>query len=397
MKKHSPYLAGIAILFLFLFAESPAAEQINDDIRSELDKIHNAIKSAEERVLNIRVDSECWREKWDPNNGKWTKDSKEYISCTSWFDGVPKSKTRVDVHKEILKWVDGAAPYAEDVYSLGFDGQSGRKVHHRSGPINETFEMREAYITPESSKVLYSPWFNVATGARFSLFLHNNSSGVWMSDYFEVPDTGVVNPRFELKHEKFEGVECVKYGTGFHPGVGEQAYWFDPTRGYALIGTKHVNIRNDGTEWLIELIKVRELREVSKGIWWPTKATAEGEDPRTGELFRSVYQASNVVINDPAFDEEVFTVPIPSGYYVEDQTSNVSYGSGLDSVDEREHKGEDALSEMSDPNSKSESGALQNTEQVRHEKRSPILYFAIGIGVVLTVLCPVLLKKRMKQ
>ena len=422
MKKNLLYVAGITIVFLFLSANSLSTAQISEDILSELDKIHDAIRSAEKGLFNIKVDSECWREKWDPDNNEWIKDTEVSMACTSWFNGLPKSKTRVDVHKEILKWVDGDAPYAEDVYSLGFDGQSARKVHHRSGPINKTFEMREAYITSEPSKDLYSPWFNVATGARFSLFLHNNSSGALMSDYFKVPDDGVVNARLEITHEKFEGIECVKYGSGHHPGVGEQAYWFDPARGYALIGTKHVNIRQDGTEWLIESIKVRELKEVSKGVWWPTKATVEGEDPNSGKLIRSVYQASNVVINDPAFNEEIFTVPIPSGYYVEDQINNISYKSGLDpeqlldvldetvekslnvgdaelssdSVDEEEHKKENELSQISDPNSKSEVRALQDNEQQPHRRQSFVLYLAIGIGVVLAVLCLILLKRKNK-
>ena len=372
MKKNSLYVAGITILSLFLFANSLVIGQITEEMRSEIGKIHDVIRSEEKRVLNIKVDSECWKEKWDPENNKWVKATEQYMSCTSWFNGLPKSKTRIDVHKEILKWVDGDAPYAEDVYSMGFNGQSARKVHHRSGPVNKTFEMREASITPEPSKDLYWPWYNVATGARFSLFLFHNSSGLLMSDIFKIPDTGVVNLRLEFIHEKFEGVECVKYGTGFHPGIGEQAYWFDPSRGYALIGARHVNIKKDGTEWLIELIKVEELKEVSKGIWWPTKATSEGEDPSTGELSRSVYQASNVVINDPAFNEEVFTVPIPSGYYVEDKINNISYRSG-----------------------KSEVIALQDIEQQPHKKRTII--YSLAIGVVLAVFCFVLLKKRKQE
>jgi len=297
------YFNTIVSLLIFLCACSLSqAEQLERNVQTKLNEIYKVIRTIEKKVLNVKVDSECWKEKWDPKKNEWIKDSEVYISCTSWFNGLPKSKARIDVHKEVLKWTDGVAPYAEDEYSVSFDGQLARKVHHRSGPINKTFKMREAYITSQPSKDLYAPWYNVATGARFSLVLHNNNSGVLMSEYFKMPDQEVKAPKIELKHEKFSGVECVKFGSGYLPRIGEQAYWFDPGRGYALMGTKRINIRKDGTEWLVESMKVEELKEVSEGIWWPTKATLEGEDPSTGELTRSVYRASNIVINDPDFN-----------------------------------------------------------------------------------------------
>ena len=43
---------------------------------------------------------------------------------------------------------------------------------------------------------------------------------------------------------------------------------------------------------------------------------------------RIVYRASNVVANDPNFDENIFTVPFPEGYLIDDKVNGVKYRVG---------------------------------------------------------------------
>ena len=46
---------------------------------------------------------------------------------------------------------------------------------------------------------------------------------------------------------------------------------------------------------------------------------------------RIVYRASNVVANDPNFDESIFTVPFPEGYLIDDKVTGKKYRIGPNS------------------------------------------------------------------
>ena len=78
-------------------------------------------------------------------------------------------------------------------------------------------------------------------------------------------------------------------------------------------------------------MKVSKLKEVAPRIWWPMEAYVESdpgphqpEEPHT----RTVYNASNVVANDPNFDDGIFTVVFPDGYLIDDQVAGKKYRVG---------------------------------------------------------------------
>ena len=87
----------------------------------------------------------------------------------------------------------------------------------------------------------------------------------------------------------------------------------------------------EGAEHLRLRIHVTKLKEIGDGIWWPVEAYAEsGPGPHHPDepYTRMVYRASNVVANDPNFDENIFTVPFPEGYLIDDQVAGRKYKVG---------------------------------------------------------------------
>jgi len=292
---------------------------------------------AAERIhfSNLKIDSETWVEtKSDLSDPcqPWQR-TPIYVSSTAWFDGNPKGKARVDVHKQIAKWIDGPASYGESSYSVSFDGQYGRVVDRTRGHSGKTFFLKEGKLLPDAPVGLRTN--DAYTGAKFSLyFFFNNDLGVSSFSQFlrkaTSPDVVKLNA-FEFTLEEFQGVECIKIDSTFDRHIARITYWLDPARGFALLGHDNISIREDGGERFSKRMRVTELKKVSDDIWWPMEAYVESDRREPGEPYtrtRTVYHASNVVANDPNFDEKIFTIPFPDGYLIDDQVTGRTYRVG---------------------------------------------------------------------
>ena len=297
------------------------------------------IEAAEERpFLNLKIKSEAWGEiktsLSDPCE-PWQR-TPVYVSCTAWFDGKPGGKARVDVHKEVLRWREGAAPYGESSYSVGFDGKHGRVVHYTRGHSGKTFPLKEGELLPDASGRLRNGYLGSCTGARYSFPFffsdEDKNEGRTFSRLFRasISPAALEAKAFEVALEEFQGVECIKFGSG-NQKWGHITYWLDPARGFALLGHDNISIREDGSERVSTRIRVTKLKEVAEGIWWPMEATSISSPIKTGEPYsRTVYRASNVVANDPNFDESIFTIPFPDGCLIDDQVTGRKYKVGED-------------------------------------------------------------------
>jgi hypothetical protein len=85
----------------------------------------------------------------------------------------------------------------------------------------------------------------------------------------------------------------------------------------------------DGHEELVDFVKVTKLEKVSPGIWWPVEIIDVSRPYENGKPWRKVvYLASNVVVNDPNFDESIYTVPFPKGYLIDDKVTGKKYKVG---------------------------------------------------------------------
>ena len=291
------------------------------------------VEAAEERpFLNLRVESERWVETKadlsDPCEA-WQR-TPMYVSCTAWFGGGPKGKGRVDVHKQVLKWRDGAAPYGESSYSVSFDGQYGRVVHYTRGHSGKTFSLKEGKLLPDVPEQLRYPFLASCTGAQYTTWSFFDEDGdTTFSQLFRASTTpaALEAKAFECAREEFQGVQCIKFGTDEQPW-GRKTWWFDPSRGFALLGYEKVRSQS-GREQLTSSIKVSKSKEAASGIWWPTEVISISKPYESGRPWRRiVYRASSVIANDPNFDETIFTVPFPDGYLIDDQVTGKKYREG---------------------------------------------------------------------
>jgi len=298
----------------------------------ELKNLASIIKAAEKRLHNIKIESEAWVEEksdlYDPCE-PWQR-SLTYISSTAWFEGNLEGKARVDFHKEVLEWKNGAAPYFEKNYSASFDGQYGRYINNSTSHSGKVFHINKWRVLPDAPRQLRSRWYKKMIGINASLNFHFSSEEESFSSqlqYFAYPNRALrslkdagLDPNFAIKNTELEitfhelrGVECLNIsmkGKGFR-----KSWWLDPNRGFALL--KHESARNDkdGNEVLVNSIDVRKLDEAAKNIWWPVEVYFVSSPFGVGNPWeRIVYRATNVVANDPNFSNSIFMVPIPEGY-----------------------------------------------------------------------------------
>jgi len=293
-------------------AEQPKSTLSVEDIKY----LAHEIKAAEKSLHNIKIESEAWvEEKADLSNSSepWQR-TPTYISSTAWFKGNREGKVRVDFHKEVLKWENGAAPHLEKNYSASFDGQYGRYINKYS-------------VLPNAPHQLMSKWYQKMVGINASLNFHFSGEEESFSSLFQyaadpnfTPKIGKTDPNFAIKNTELEitfqdlrGVGCINIslkGKRFR-----ESWWLDPNRGFAL--SKHENARTDkdGKEVIVDSIDVKKLDEVAKNIWWPVEVHFVSAPFGVGNPWkRIVYHATNVVANDPNFADSIFTVPIPKGY-----------------------------------------------------------------------------------
>jgi len=305
----------------------------------ELKNLAREINVAENRVSNIKLESEAWEEHGPSASGPWER-TPVYWSSTAWYSGdwsrrrwnpeestfesYVKGKARVDVHREVLEWQDGPAPYAESSYCAGFDGKHGRAVIHNIGHDGKMRPVRTGEITSDPPRILTSGMCGKFTGIGSSLQFFEGEIYSF-SKLFQLGGTANSSVAAEpiFTHEEFRGADCIKIGTK------SVTYWIDPFHGFALRGSRSIASGTEGPEELVRLMEVNKLEELASGVWWPTEVFVVSRPTVPGKPWRRfVWRASRVVANDSAFDEIVFTTPLPEGYLINDKVTNMKYKVG---------------------------------------------------------------------
>jgi len=330
--------------FLFLVSQVIAKETASELSVEELKTVAQSMRAVEDALLNVRIDSNSWVEQGHSSSGPWER-TPVCFSTTAFFEKISSPRARVDVHKDVARWENGAAPYLEQSYSASFDGVQGRRKEISSSYGGKTFDRDRGFILPEA------PWqltgFGRVTGIDASLFFHYRDMPEPFPKRFSVSFEGAADPNYflsvlaaadpkylnrkPLKHkvviEELRGIQCIKaacMGDSFR-----NEWWFDPGRGFALLRHDDLRVDQHGNERIKSSINVTKLEQVAENIWWPMEVYFVRCPRENGKPWkRIVYRASNVVANDPNFDESVFTVPFPNGYLIDDKVAGIKYTIG---------------------------------------------------------------------
>jgi len=333
----------VFLAFMFLVNKVTAEEIASGLTAEELKTVAKSMREVEDALLNVRIDSNCWVEKGPSSSGPWER-TPVCLSATAFFGKISSSRARIDVHKAVLPWENGAAPYLEKSYSVSFDGVQGRRREISSSYGEKTFDRHSGRILPDVPIQLSSSWYDEMTGVNASLFFHYRNMPEPFPKRFSVGFEAAADPNSYLsalaaadpkylnvkllKHkivfEELGGIQCIKAVCIRGPLL--QQWWFDPNRGFALLKFDDLRKDQDGNEQVKSSINVTKLEKVAENIWWPIEAyfvQCPREDGKPWK--RIVYRASNVVVNDPNFDESIFTIPFPEGYSLDKSNYKTIY------------------------------------------------------------------------
>jgi hypothetical protein len=212
---------------------------------------------------------------------------------------------------------------------VGFDGQFGRAATHTSGIPNDMRPLRDAEIRAKAPTELFGESASaVATGRKFFIPFEVPSPGLRFSEAAD--DYIAKGHEIRLSREEVNGVAALRLAFG-DPLKSETRYWLDPARGYAML-----KFQQKEPDRITEERVVNSLVEAAPGVWFPTSAHVDllrldidalRKDPTSSQrrMVRQQFRAAAVVVNDPQFDNAVFTVPIPEGYDVVDEVRGVTY------------------------------------------------------------------------
>jgi hypothetical protein len=319
----------------------------------------------EDALLNVRIDSNCWVEQGPSSSGPWER-TPVCFSTTAFFGNISSNRARIDFHKDVARWENGAAPYLEKNYSVSFDGAQGRRKEISSSYGGNTFDRNSGDILPEAPAQLTG--CGRITGIEASLFFYYRNMPApfpkrFSASFEAAADTNsymsalaATNPKYlnvkprkvNVVIEELGGIQCIKATS--MGGSLIQRWWLDPNRGFALLRFDELRKDKDGNWQINSSINVTKLKEVAKDIWWPMEAYFVDPPSKNGNTWKHiVYQASNIVVNDPNFDNSVFALNFPKGYKVDDKVNRKNY-----IVDEN-------LNMIAEPNYKPKSKIIRQT------------------------------------
>ncbi len=285
----------------------------------------NGIKKSEKKLLNLRVDGKCLFLEWAAGKQDWQYNGESDV--TAWYIGVPGSKVRVDIHKKIFPWVNGAAGFSQRSGTTAYNGRVGQHLTIEGGPADkQPFKLLEGQITADRPTVV-----EFASGWEFSLYGCQDQMKVRMSDYLE-KSLELVKKQYVVQSSvnpvRFNDTDCIELVvqvTSPRGGSQKETWCFDPSRGYAILG--YAILFNEETT-ARQQVTVEKLAEPVPGVYYPVKATSLTKDASGQPKSKTIYETSAVVANDPNFSDDTFTIKWPAGTVVNDKISGTSFTVG---------------------------------------------------------------------
>ena len=284
----------------------------------DVETIIRAVRLQEEGLLNVQVDAHYETDAWDSEAGEWRLAGQSDL--TAWFTGMPGSRVRVDFHKSVARWINGPAPYGECAYRVAYNGQVTKRLETSAGPLGSAHSVLDGELAA-GRPLIVREYGDFAAGWRFSVSGALDDSGVRLSRYLsEARQSGRA---VSVSETQFDGNPCVAVQVD-DGGEEFQRFYFDPGRAFSLAGVELGRKRGAiGHKWT-----VADAVEVAPGVFYPTAGVREllNEDGSVRE--RSTYTATAVMINDPAWTDDVFDPEWPPNTFVNDRIAGTAYAVG---------------------------------------------------------------------
>jgi RNA polymerase sigma factor (sigma-70 family) len=311
-----------------------------------LNQIIAGIRKSETQFQNVHVKDFLTTMQNQPHGQTAWISTRIRYTGSAWYGPDARGPRRIYFTDIVLPWEQGTAPWAEQLTDEGWDGHEGIYLNLAGGPLGRIVRLRTAMLWSNVPPDLddYAPEWS---GAGYTLQYQVRDEDLVkpvkprtsLADQLELlskvkpdqldPKTRARLMRLDVADQSMNGFDAVRVrmswgsptGVGQPKFFGSNTYWFDPSRGYALVKTQLImELPNQSRT---EGIDVFEFKQAGPGIWFPIRGQSVREDPPDG-YGRWTYQASDVIVNNPKFDASIFRPKIPSGWLVTDDRTQTS-------------------------------------------------------------------------
>jgi len=287
---------------------------------------------------------------------EWQTTPKKF-NGSAWFDETPGGKTRIYFALNVWDVQGGNYPYQAETSDMAWNGTQGRSLQialGRKGNLNPTFPGHAMVITHQPPVLLASRYTRYQIGSAYTAqYFVTEMEGVTPAQprksisatfkrVLEVADDPKHQPSVSptIFAEDVNGFQtiCVRWVIKSSTVSAETAYWFSPEKNFALVRQLSSLVQSKVHQ--TETLDVKDMKEVSPGIWFPIRAERVQSDFDGGYL-RYRYEAQDVIANNEKFDEAIFTPQIPVGFLVSsDDPNEALYMLDLEYNKIEIHKGE---------------------------------------------------------
>jgi len=317
-----------------------------------LNQVIAGIRKTETQFQNVHIkDFLTTVEKQPHGQTAWISTPMKYAG-SAWCGPDPRGPRRIYLTDMVLPWEQGAAPWAEHLIDAAWDGHEGIELNLAGGSPGTLHRDRTAMLSSHVSPNIgpYAPDWS-GTGYTLQYRVEHEDLVTPVKPRTSLADKvdllSKVKPELlEIADQSMDGFNTVR--VRMHSGspmataqagfFGSDTYWFDPSRGYALVRWQFIMKLPNYSR--TEGFDVFEFKQVGVGLWFPIRGQLVREAPPDG-YERWTYQASNVIVNDLRFDASIFRPKIPIGWLVADDRTQTrrSYVTMEDGSELELHKG----------------------------------------------------------
>jgi hypothetical protein len=238
----------------------------------------------------------------------------------------------MDVHRQLLPWTNGPAPFELTSYVVTYDGRIGVHYTSKHGDFTSPKSTSEGEIggrRPDLLTLNYAGWRSTIFGFTES----SNFDGQRFSTLLETPGAKIEQLEVTENGKQFLQVTRIAEFPAVRKGMGKHVFWFDPEHNYAI--ARIIEYRATLNESRTKLIytdtvgadqRITGYWEVAPGISYPKRVDLVNfEKHKNGNRerdFESVTEISKVTVNDPKIDDRTFQFIFPKGTQVVDTVSN---------------------------------------------------------------------------
>lgn len=292
-----------------------------------------AVRTSESLLHNLTVSSSTKSEDWDASKNVWTYSGESEVEGV--FVGKPGSLAVLSM-KSVRTWIGGPEPFSVDKSIVAYNGRVGQVLELSRGSSKAPVLAKRGQILAKRPDEIWR-FGGTVTGWRLSLYGALDNTGQSLSELIEseANSPGTVSAGYVKENDTTLLRLEVKDDLSGMPRV-----WFlDPKRGFALI--RYQQLFSNGKpfdEWIVE-----ELKEVSPGVFYPSRASGGSTSIKGIPLSRATFVAKKVTANTENFDDSVFTIDWPADTFIEDQISQKIFRVSKETKELQEYIGNQAV------------------------------------------------------